>query len=299
MALPRISRGLALPSGRTTTVTPTDAETDGDDDETREVPIPVPPDVSEEEVQEAADAAAEALPEDTEAVVGERDPEPEPSPEPDDMQRTIEQLRSTGDPNEVERTPVLESGNIDVAPDEWELGFPLQGIPRLAAVVNLNYVYNEERERWERQEPFRNPGVGAPVARLGRSNATSVGSFSSDTVSFEDTPIQRSMEVTDARDAIIAPKDGLYHVEGSVLLTNFSNDAIVGLEVSSGFVDTLKRVIVPTNNNAFSPEEAIAVSGVIEARAGNEIKLEVSVESVGSVDYGGTSELAYLSARRI
>jgi len=219
--------------------------------------------------------------------------------DPDDMRRTIEQLRSTGDPNEVERTPVLESGNIDVAPDEWELGFPLQGIPRLAAVVNLNYVYNEERERWERQEPFRNPGVGAPVARLGRSNATSVGSFSSDTVSFEDTPIQRSMEVTDARDAIIAPKDGLYHVEGSVLLTNFSNDAIVGLEVSSGFVDTLKRVIVPTNNNAFSPEEAIAVSGVIEARAGNEIKLEVSVESVGSVDYGGTSELAYLSARRI
>jgi len=167
MALPRISRGLALPSGRTTTVTPTDAETDGDDDETREVPIPVPPDVSEEEVQEAADAAAEALPEDTEAVVGERDPEPEPSPEPDDMQRTIEQLRSTGDPNEVERTPVLESGNIDVAPDEWQLGFPLQGIPRLAAVLNLNYIYSEERGRWERDTGNRQ-AVGKTVVDSGQ-----------------------------------------------------------------------------------------------------------------------------------
>jgi len=206
MALPRISRGLALPSGRTTTVTPTDAETDGDDDETREVPIPVPPDVSEEEVQEAADAAAEALPEDTEAVVGERDPEPEPSPEPDDMQRTIEQLRSTGDPNEVERTPVLESGNLDVAPDEWQLGFPLQGIPRLAAVLNLNYIYSEERGRWERDTGNRQ-AVGKTVIAEGTTLVLD-GFAATETV--DERPPEQILDDTDSSElrVTVVPTSG-------------------------------------------------------------------------------------------
>jgi len=130
------------------------------------VPIPVPEGVSEEEVQEAANAAEEVLPEDAEAVVGDRDPEPDADGNGTDPQRTIEQLRSTGDPNEVERTPVLESGNIDVAPDEWQLGFPLQGIPRIAAVLNLNYLYNEDRERWERQTPQEDTSVDQDVVKL-------------------------------------------------------------------------------------------------------------------------------------
>jgi len=168
MALPRLSPGVSGPSARfEDAVTDTD-ESDTQGDETREVPIPVPPDVSEEEVQEAAEAAEEALPEDAEAVVGETETGPPDPDGPDDMQRTIEQLRSEGDPNEVERTPVLESGNLDVAPDEWPLGFPLQGITRLAAVVNLNYIYNEQRERWERDEGNRQ-AVGKTVIDDGQA----------------------------------------------------------------------------------------------------------------------------------
>jgi|AKVG01.1.fsa_nt_gi hypothetical protein len=86
----------------------------------------------------------------TDSVVPDEEPDDEESePEPN---RTLDQLRNTGDPNAVDRTPVLGTDDIPVKPGEWPLGFPVQGIPRVAAVLNLNYVYNEEREQWERQK---------------------------------------------------------------------------------------------------------------------------------------------------
>lgn len=67
-----------------------------------------------------------------------------------DLDRTLDNLRSADRTGAVDRQPLLESGDIDVAPGEWPLGFPLQGIPRLAVTLNLNYIYNEERGQWER-----------------------------------------------------------------------------------------------------------------------------------------------------
>jgi hypothetical protein len=263
------------------------------------VPIPVPPDVSEEEVQEAADAAAEALPEDTEAVVGERDPEPEPSPEPDDMQRTIEQLRSTGDPNEVERTPVLESGNIEVAPDEWELGFPLQGIPRLAAVLNLNYVYNEERDRWERQEPFRDTATGAPVAKLGGVSSTSVGSTAQITVTFSTTVIEDGMTVTGSQDGITLPADGAYHVEANLLLDNYQDDAKVELDAAIFFGDTIRSVENLSLDQDGFDETTVGVSGVVQGSEGDTLQLEFFNSSNQSMTVEGGTFESYLAVTQL
>jgi len=263
------------------------------------VPIPVPPDVSEEEVQEAADAAAEALPEDTEAVVGERDPEPEPSPEPDDMQRTIEQLRSTGDPNEVERTPVLASGNIDVAPDEWELGFPLQGIPRLAAVLNLNYVYNEQRERWERQEPFEDTAVGAPAARLEDANTASVGGFGNLDVTYKVEAFARQVEADASAGTITAPTDGIYRVTVSQQFDNYNDGLPVFLriEVNDDTERQLEKNLKEESGGGGS--EVLQYSTLVQLTAGDVVNTRVTNfgNSSVTVDDGDTD--TYLSLQKV
>jgi len=70
----------------------------------------------------------------------------------EDAVRTLDALRRSGDPEDVDRQPVLGSDDIPVRPGEWPLGYPLQGIPRVAAVLNLNYEFNETRQQWERQK---------------------------------------------------------------------------------------------------------------------------------------------------
>lgn len=70
---------------------------------------------------------------------------------------TLEQLRAAGDPTSTARTPMFGPGDIPVRPGEWPLGYPLQGVPRVAVTLNLNYVYNPERGEWERDTGFRKP----------------------------------------------------------------------------------------------------------------------------------------------
>jgi len=80
-------------------------------------------------------------------------------------ERTIEQLRNDGDPNTVDRTPVLESGDIPVRTDEWPLGFPIQGVPRVASVLSLQYVYDETRDEWRRLKASDLGGGSATVTQ--------------------------------------------------------------------------------------------------------------------------------------
>jgi len=87
---------------------------------------------------------------------------------------TLQQLRATGDPNDVGRTPVLGSDDIPVEPGSWPIGYPLQAVPRVAVTLNLNYVYNEETEQWERDTGNRNSG-------------TSIGAITQEFPAFGDT----------------------------------------------------------------------------------------------------------------
>jgi len=74
--------------------------------------------------------------------------------------RTLDQLRTGSGGKTVDRKPIFGTDDIDVRPGEWPIGFPLQGIPRVAVTVNLNYVYDEERGEWTRQSPFDGGGGG-------------------------------------------------------------------------------------------------------------------------------------------
>lgn len=276
-----------------------DDEEEEEEDEPREVPIPVPSDVSEEEVEDAASAAEEALPDDARAVVGESQDTQADERGADEMQRTIEQLRASGDPNQVERTPVLESGNIDVAPDEWELGFPLQGIPRLAAVVNLNYVYNEERERWERQGPFENTATGPTVAKIAEAGPTTVGSLIREEVSFARTVINKGMTVSAAKDQIVVPSDGVYHVEAGLLLDNYEDDAKVEFAATTPLNDgvvSLDALNLDSNN---TDETTVGVSGIIQASEGEAIEAALFNSSNTSLEIDGNRFESYLAVQQL
>jgi len=89
-------------------------------------------------------------------VVGEPGPDPDPADDEtdgsalDSIERTLDQLRGGGGPA-VDRDSVrLDSSDIPVAPGQWPLGFPLQGLPRAAVTFNLNYVYDEQKDQWVR-----------------------------------------------------------------------------------------------------------------------------------------------------
>jgi hypothetical protein len=79
----------------------------------------------------------------------------------DDVRQTptLDQLRKSGDVNDVGRTPVLGSEDVPVEPGSWPIGYPLQAVPRVAVTYNLNFVYNEENEQWERDTGNRGGGV--------------------------------------------------------------------------------------------------------------------------------------------
>lgn len=102
--------------------------------------------------------------------------EEDDSDDDEDILSTLDELRRRGDPEDVDRQPVLGSSDIPVRPGEWPLGYPLQGIPRVAAVLNLNYEYNEERAQWERQKKevtertFRPGGSGLFAGGTIRAN---------------------------------------------------------------------------------------------------------------------------------
>jgi hypothetical protein len=217
----------------------------------------------------------------------------------DDMQRTIEQLRSTGDPNEVERTPVLESGNIDVAPDEWELGFPLQGIPRLAAVLNLNYVYNEERERWERQEPFEDTAVGAPAARIADAGGQTVAASSAVVVDYGLTFYETGLTADTSTDSIQVPSNGIYQVNAAVELTNYSDRAEIGARVTAGGFVEASRTMTLTDGPSGNGTESAVITATLELDADDKVRYEIKNRSGNSLDTGGTFTAAYLEVQQI
>jgi len=105
--------------------------------------------------------------------------EGEPGPDPDladgetdrsaldSIERTLDQLRGGGGAA-VDRDSIrLDSSDIPVAPGQWPLGFPIQGLPRAAVTFNLNYVYDEEKGQWVRDTGNRNSGGGVEIVAEG------------------------------------------------------------------------------------------------------------------------------------
>jgi len=77
---------------------------------------------------------------------------------------SLDDLISEADPEEFGRTFQVDKDDVPLAVgSEFPLPLPLQGIPRIAAVVNLNYVYDEEAQRWVKKKVATEEDDGTTV----------------------------------------------------------------------------------------------------------------------------------------
>jgi hypothetical protein len=74
----------------------------------------------------------------------------EPTDESEEEPPTsIEDLTQETDPSRFDRTFLSSAADLDIEGQFDPVAGPKQVLPRMAYVINLNYVYNENRERWE------------------------------------------------------------------------------------------------------------------------------------------------------
>jgi len=146
--------------------------------------------------------------------------------------RTLDALRNTGDPNDVGRTPILGTDDIPVTPGEWPLGYPLQGVPRVAVTLSLQYVYNEVEDQWER-DTGNGSGVAAGAGRAFQAAGTnqSVPEGSLTTVTLTDQEFENGVTVDVANDEIVIENSGRYVLAGEVSIGNISTEGPVNAKV--------------------------------------------------------------------
>jgi hypothetical protein len=110
---------------------------------------------TDEETVEDVEARAEAKQELREATDADTTDTTDTTEE-EDTDTSIADLVGQAEPEVFDRTFLVEKEDLPAATDNpWPVPQPWQGIPRLAFVVNLNYVYDEENGEWVRQGPFR------------------------------------------------------------------------------------------------------------------------------------------------
>jgi len=194
----------------------------------------------------------------------------------DETTPTLDQLRTTGDPNEVGRTPVLGSSDIPVEPGAWPLGFPLQGVPRVAVTLSLSHVYNPDKERWERDTG--NSG-GPNLAQAGafiRSTGQTFQPGSAARVQFNLVGHEKNMTVDAATNTITVSEDGIYQVHAELYLVDHSDNHRVFFEVTttSGFDVVRGQRVVSTDPFGF-PDDGFGFCVARQIDAGEEIYLRI------------------------
>jgi len=181
--------------------------------------------------------------------------------------RTLDALRNTGDPNDVGRTPILGTDDIPVTPGEWPLGYPLQGVPRVAVTLSLQYVYNESEDQWERDTGFRSRAGDALNSRGVQTSQQSVPSGVIQRLDLDAARADSAGVVDTTDNAITVDDDGVYLLGAAVEFDGPADgDVIVAsIEVDGTAVakDQSPTVGGATNITAF-PTVTVEIAGPAE-----------------------------------
>jgi len=95
----------------------------------------------------------------------------------DDDGTSIADLVGEAEPEVFDRTFLVEKEDAPASTgDPWPVPQPWQGLPRIAYVINLNYVYDEANEEWVRQGPFEGGGGVFAEADSGQVSLTQASS---------------------------------------------------------------------------------------------------------------------------
>jgi len=141
------------------------------------------------DAQEAGQTVNEVIRDQFDQFIPDEGEVPDEEDGEDDDGTSIADLVGEAEPEVFDRTFLVEKEDAPASTgDPWPIPQPWQGLPRLAFVVNLNYVYDEENEEWVRQGPFSGgagsgftvvdtrtttvPANGVAAPRLGITDAT-------------------------------------------------------------------------------------------------------------------------------
>jgi len=238
---------------------------------------------------------------DRQEVEGEPGPDPDladdetQDPDPATLERTLDQLRGGGGAA-VDRDSVrLDSSDIPVAPGEWPLGFPIQGLPRAAVTFNLNFVYDDERDQWVRDTGNDRTGAVGAQAFQGASIFQSIPPGSVTTVNLTDTEFVAGVDVDLANNTITVQTGGQYIVTGTATFANPEGGEgyDVFILVNGGFLARGKEFppTTPLPQNDTQP----TTSTVLQLDAGDQVELAVNHSASQSQTLFGNRILTSIS----
>jgi len=213
--------------------------------------------------------------------------------------RTLDALRNTGDPNDVGRTPILGTDDIPVTPGEWPLGYPLQGVPRVAVTLSLQYVYNEAEDQWERDTGFRSSAAGATGARLFQTNPQSVPSGTTTTVDYDATDYDGFGTADPSANRITAPSDGLYYLQASVRLDGVPGETDIDVAILvDGSAVVSDDEIIPTTSSG-NLDVTVTTSDIQRLADGDVVTGTVSQNSGGPLSTVAGQGRTFLTTVRV
>lgn len=235
---------------------------------------------------------------DRQEVEGEPGPDPdladdEPQdPDPATLERTLDQLRGGGGAA-VDRDSVrLDSSDIPVAPGQWPLGFPIQGLPRAAVTFNLNFVYDDERDQWVRDT---GNGKAGGHARLFETSGQTFPGNAKTQVSFDGANTTGGFRANPGDDTITAPANGRYILAAGCTVGGVDNNSSVNLFIS------VNGTAIAEGMNSRAPDGNASgtPSIVVELEAGDTVTTELANGTSSTVFTFAFRSSAYLSAGRL
>jgi len=216
--------------------------------------------------------------------------------EDDEPRRTIEELRTTGDPEEVDRMPVFGPKDIPVRAGEWPIGYPLQGVPRIAVTLNLNYIYDESRDEWVRDTGNRTGG-GSDIrhSRVVQTGTQTVSFSSTAVIDYDFKSTDPSGDFDLSSNTYTVGEDGVYSIRAVVTVTNPDGDTDYRADIVRNGTTLIKSQFVPAEINE---ETQMRTEVDIVLNQGDTLQIEFVNGGLGDVTIGGSAEENYFTATR-
>lgn len=205
---------------------------------------------------------------------------------------SIDDIAPGADANEFDRTFRITSDDVAFAPgDAPAIPRPWQGLPRVAITYNLNFVYDEDEDRWVRDTGNSAGGH----ANLFQTTTQTFPAGPVTTVDMDQAETSGAFEASDGDNAVTIPADGRYVIAVGLTCDGAGSAGTVNMliEVNGSFVAEGGNTEGPGGNVSGTPAK------VEELSAGDTVEFAVGNGSGSSVTSFGTEQTGYLSVGRL
>jgi hypothetical protein len=209
-------------------------------------------------------------------------PEPSPDDDGDDDDGPaggLGDLVPTADPSRFGSVyPVTSDDEPFATGDSPAIPRPWQGIPRVAVVYNLNFVWDAGAEEWQKKTPTEagNEFVGA---RLHQDTIGPIPPGASEEITWDDVAFANGVAVDSVHEKIEIQEDGIYAVRSAMRFDDYNDGDPITMSIYSGFLTQIESRDNLKINSQGREDESAAVDSIINLSEGDEIYVEVDSDS--------------------